>query len=45
MGTIADQRKVPARLVVVGGWYLLVLAVTVAVDYYLRSRLDGGEGG
>ena len=45
VGTNADQRKVPARLVVVGGWYLLVLAVTVAVDYYLRSRLDGGEGG
>ena len=45
VGTMADRSKVAARLVLVSGWYLLVLTGTAAADYYLRSRLDGGTGG
>ncbi len=45
VGTMADRSRVAARLIPVGGWYLLVLAGTAATDYYLRSRLDGGIGG
>ena len=45
VGTMANRSKVAARLLLVGGLYLLVLAGMVATDYYLRSRLDGGTGG
>ena len=45
VGTMANRSKVTARLVLVGGWYLLVLTGTAAADYYLRCRLDGGTGG
>ena len=45
LGTMADRGKATARLAVVAGLYLLVLAGTTAMDYYLRSRLDGGIGG
>ena len=45
LGTMADRRKAAARLAVVGILCLLVLVGATAMDYYLRSWLDGGSGG
>lgn len=45
VGMVANRRKAAARLVIVGGLYLLVVVGAAVADHYLRSRLDGGSGG
>ena len=45
LGTVADPRKVGARLVIAAGLYVLVLVGASAVDCLLQARLDGGVGG